>query len=264
MFQSRKLSLLLKTSLLESCSTENVKINDCPCRTISLVSFIMVQLTIPQGIWVCIEMGRVNNAHEIRRSWRNRWPGHPAPTVRTIIKNYEKYLRHGTSQNRNRGRNGRPRSGRSTQNVLRVQRASARNGAVFSRQNGRGLRRNSFSRITRFEIRFHPYVLIRRQELRPVDPPQRLAFCNWLVNYFSQNPGFLNNLVSSDEAVFSLNSEVNTHSVIRYARYGQGHPQDHYKVLIKYWFGSLHFCGVISSRRYRKSHETSSQRVANN
>ena len=61
-----------------------------------------------------------------------------------------------------------------------------------------------------------------------VDPPQRLAFCNWVVNYSSQNPGFLNNLVSSDEAVFSLNSEVNTHNVIRYARYGQGHPQDHH------------------------------------
>ena len=48
------------------------------------------------------------------------------------------------------------------------------------------------------------------------------------MNYSIQNPGFLNNLVSSDEAVFSLNSEVNTHNVIRYARSGQGHPQDHY------------------------------------
>ena len=35
-------------------------------------------------------------------------------------------------------------------------------------------------------------------------------------------------MVSSDEAVFSLNSEVNTHNVIRYARYGEGHPQDRY------------------------------------
>ena len=34
--------------------------------------------------------------------------------------------------------------------------------------------------------------------------------------------------MSSDEAVFSLNSEVNTHDVIRYARYGQGHLQDHH------------------------------------
>ena len=33
--------------------------------------------------------------------------------------------------------------------------------------------------------------------------------------------------MSSNEAVFSLNSEVNTHSVIRYTRYGQGHSQVH-------------------------------------
>ena len=48
------------------------------------------------------------------------------------------------------------------------------------------------------------------------------------MNYSYQNPGFLNNLVSSDEAVFSPNSDVNTHNVIKYARYGQGHPQDRY------------------------------------
>ena len=145
MFQSRKSSLLLKISLLELCSTENVKINHCPGRKLSFASFMMVQLTIPQRIWVCIEMGRVNNAHEDRRSWRNRWPGHPAPTVRTIMKNDGKYLRHGTSQNRNRGRSGRPRTGRSAQNICRIQRALARNGAVSSRRNGCGLHRSSFS-----------------------------------------------------------------------------------------------------------------------
>ena len=48
------------------------------------------------------------------------------------------------------------------------------------------------------------------------------------MNYSNQNPGFLKNLVSPNEAVFSLNSEVNTVNVIRHARYGEGHPQDHY------------------------------------
>ena len=48
------------------------------------------------------------------------------------------------------------------------------------------------------------------------------------MNYSNQNPGFLKKLVSPNEAVFSLNSEVNTVNVIRHARYGEGHPQDHY------------------------------------
>ena len=56
---------------------------------------------------------------------------HGEIAVRTILKNYEKYLRHGTSQDRNRGR-----SGRSAQNIRGVQRALARNGAVSSRRNG--------------------------------------------------------------------------------------------------------------------------------
>ena len=34
--------------------------------------------------------------------------------------------------------------------------------------------------------------------------------------------------MTSDEAVLSLNSEVNTGNVIRYALYGNGHPPDHY------------------------------------
>ena len=38
----------------------------------------------------------------------------------------------------------------------------------------------------------------------------------------------MTDLVTSDEAVLSLNSEVNTGNVIRYAPYGNGHPPDHY------------------------------------
>ena len=35
-------------------------------------------------------------------------------------------------------------------------------------------------------------------------------------------------MIVPDEAVFSLNSEVNTRNVIKYAPYGNGHPADHY------------------------------------
>ena len=42
------------------------------------------------------------------------------------------------------------------------------------------------------------------------------------------NPGFLDQLITSDEAIFDINSEVNTHNIVRYAPYGQGHPADHY------------------------------------
>ena len=38
----------------------------------------------------------------------------------------------------------------------------------------------------------------------------------------------MSNLISSDEAIFSLNSEVNTRNVRCYSHFGDGHPDDHY------------------------------------
>ena len=77
-------------------------------------------------------------------------------------------------------------------------------------------------------MKFHPYVLIRRQKLKDGDPTQRLAFCNRFVNQVEQNPGFLDHLIVSDKAVFSLNSEINTRNVRKYALHGDGHSLDHY------------------------------------
>ena len=78
------------------------------------------------------------------------------------------------------------------------------------------------------EIKFHPYVLVSRQKLEPVDPPRRVAFCNWFLQMVNGQNNFLDNLIVSDEAIFSLNSAVNSRNVIKYAEYGQGHPPDHY------------------------------------
>ena len=55
-----------------------------------------------------------------------------------------------------------------------------------------------------------------------------MAFCNWFLQMVNNQNDFLENLIVSDEAVFSLNSEVNSKNVIQYAAYGQGHPDDHY------------------------------------
>ena len=62
----------------------------------------------------------------------------------------------------------------------------------------------------------------------PNRPCPRLTFCQQFINTTAQDPQFLSNLVTSDEAVFTMNSEVNTRNVICYSQYGQGHPQDYY------------------------------------
>ena len=55
-----------------------------------------------------------------------------------------------------------------------------------------------------------------------------MVFCNRLVHTVEQNPQFLDHLIVSDEAVFSLNSEITARNVVKYAPYGNGHPDDHY------------------------------------
>ena len=155
-------------------------------------------------------------------------PGIPAPSASTIRKNYAKYREHGTSLNMNKEHSGRPKTARSEQNVERVRRSLQRNGVVSSRRNGMNISRSSFSRIVKQDLRFYPYVLIERQELLPNDPEKRLEFCNWFINQSHNDAAFLSNLVTSDEAVFSLNSEVNKWNVVEYTRYGNGHPDDHY------------------------------------
>ena len=63
--------------------------------------------------------------------------------------------------------------------------------------------------------------MITQQGLRDGDPVQRMAFCSQLVNTVEQNPQFLDQFIVSNEAVFSLNLEVNTRNVLRYSSHGQ-------------------------------------------
>ena len=71
------------------------------------------------------------------------------------------------------------------------------------------------------------HVSVRRQMLQAGDPAQRLAFCMCLVNTVAQNPNFLDELVVSDEVIFSLNSGINTWNVVECAQFGNGHRLGH-------------------------------------
>ena len=55
-------------------------------------------------VWVCFEMARVRNAHAVQRLWPNCWPVRRVPTIPAILKNYRKYMQHGTSLNKNKQR----------------------------------------------------------------------------------------------------------------------------------------------------------------
>ena len=101
------------------------------------------------------------------------------------------------------------------------------NGVRISRRNGLGVSQSSFVRIVR-ELKFHPYILTKRQKLEIDDPARQLEFCNWLLDTVAQNPEMMSNLITSDEAIFSLNSEVSRKNVVHYAESREGHPENHF------------------------------------
>ena len=186
----------------------------------------MPRLTKDQRVWVCLEYARLNNASEVKRRWP--WPDIQPPSDRTIKNTFNKFVREGTCLNCNRNRSGRPKTARTKENIQNVRQSLQQDGRRSARRNGLGLTKSSFLRIIHLDIKFHPYVLVKRKKLKPEDPARRLQFCNRFINTVTNDPDFLNKMIVSDEAIFSMNSEVNTRNVIKYAEYGHGHPAEHY------------------------------------
>ena len=148
----------------------------------SLGSENMVQLTVEQHIFVVTTYFLTGSYVEVRRRFQRKFPGRRPPTDMTIYRNVHKYAEHGTSLNRNSVASGRPRSGRSVENIDRVQEALEENPrGVVCRRNGLGLSRATFNRIVRIDLKWHPYKIRVRHELKPNDPARRIAFCRWLL-----------------------------------------------------------------------------------
>ena len=74
-----------------------------------------------------------------------------------------------------------------------------------ARRNPTGLSKTTFNRITKLDLKWHPYTMNIRHELFPQDSARRLAFCIWLVERCVH---FWPNLVIGDEASFQMNARV--------------------------------------------------------
>lgn len=64
------------------------------------------------------------------------------------------------------------------------------------------------------DLKLYPYRLTAVQELLPVDPPQRLEFCQWFVNTFSGTSySSLEKSFFTDESWFTLTGYVNSQNM---------------------------------------------------
>ena len=188
----------------------------------------MVQLTVEQRVFVVKTFYSTRSYVEVRRLFQQQFPDRLPPTDMTIYRNVNKYSQHGTSLNRNSGNSGRPRSARTIENIDRVQEVLEEDPrSVSCRRNGLGLGKSSFNRIVRSDLKWHPYKMRIRHELKPNDPTRRIEFCRWLLDKYRRDRRFLSNFIIGDEAGFAMNGVVNSQNVREYASHGQP-PQDFY------------------------------------
>lgn len=182
-----------------------------------------MQLTVQQRVFVVTRYLETKSYNSVVQSFRETFPDRNPPTRRTVYENVRKYKNNGTSQNRNKGNSGRQRSIRTQENINMVRNILNENPTVSTRRNDSELSQSSFSRITRLDMKWHPYRIRIRHELKPQDFQRRMNFCRWFSAQ-CHNPRFLYNFVIGDEACFSMNGRVNSHNVRMYAEKGNPPP----------------------------------------
>ena len=189
-------------------------------------SKIMVQLTTQERVFIVKTYIETKSYAKVRERFQIEFPGRPPPVGSTIFRNFIKYNQHGTSLNRNAVRSGRPKSGRSNENIDRVQETLKDNpDNIACRRNGLGLSKSTFNRICKIDLKWHPYKMRERHELKPTDPGRRIQFCQWLLNK-CRDRRFLHNFLIGDEAGFAMNGRVNSQNVRQYAPRGGGPAPD--------------------------------------
>ena len=111
----------------------------------------------------------------MQREFRDRFPEQEPPAKRTIQETVSKYHTFGTSLNRNKGNSERSRTARTPENIIRVMNVSQNNARnISTRRNGLDISASTFNRITYQGLRFHPYRIVVRDELKRADYQRRL------------------------------------------------------------------------------------------
>ena len=175
---------------------------------------LIMQLTKQQRIFIVTAWFESKSLSQVAQDFSEKFPERNVPNKTTIWKNVRKYREEGTSLNLNRGRSGRKKTARSDANIAAVRMLLDENPNVSGRRNPLQLSQVTFQRICKFDLKWHPYKIVKRHQLLPADFPRRLTFCQWLLE---TDERFLNSLVIGDEAAFCLNGNVNTQNVRQYA-----------------------------------------------
>ena len=137
----------------------------------------MGQLTAEQCVFVVKNWFVTKSLEQVHQLFRERFPDCEPPTRIAIWKNVKKYTDDGTSLNRNSGHSGRPKTGRSQENINRVHKILVDNPrGVSSRRTGLEISQSSFVRIVKYDLKWHPYKMRVCHQLKPTDFDLRIRF----------------------------------------------------------------------------------------
>ncbi|CAG0879485.1 unnamed protein product [Darwinula stevensoni] len=172
---------------------------------------------------------------EVQRRFRAVYGQHYTPDRNTIVATHRKFMETGSVKDK--PRSGRPRCGRSEENIETVREALAQS-------QGKSIRRaavelnisvTSIQRILRRDLKLYPYKIqivqklepqriLRRdlklypykiqvvQKLEPQDYDCRVEMCETLLHHYERDPLILEHMWFSDEALFHLSGRVNRHN----------------------------------------------------
>ena len=188
------------------------------------------QLSLDQRLFIALEKEKGKNTTEIKTQFSLKWPGKDPPHRSTIYKIWKKLRNNHTVQNLNKGNSGRRMSGRSDHNIDQVRalledQVDKKPDEIVcsSRRNNLDLTKSTFNRITRLDIKFHPYKILRRQKISPRNVNFRLSMGRFLSG---KSKEWFKHISVSDEARFSLGGHVfNMKNTVLYSPKGQGTPE---------------------------------------
>ena len=174
-------------------------------------------LTTEQRVFVVTQFTLIPNVTVVQNAFRIRFPDRSPPVGNTILKNVRKYQNTGKCLNRNKSNSGRQTTARNEADIAAVRELLKETPrGASARRNADAVSKSSFNRITKLDIRWHPYRMHLRHELLPNDLPCQLRYSNWF-NERCWNQIFLQSIILEDEAGFVLNGKVNSHNVREYA-----------------------------------------------
>ena len=181
----------------------------------------MVQLT-KERVFIVLNYTQTQNTTAVQNAIRPRFPDRDPPHKTTILRSVRKYSSQRTSLNLNKGNSGRRRTARIEQNIAAVRTLFEQNRCdVSARRNSAEISSSGFNRITRLDLRWHPYRMHVRHELLATDLPRRLRFAEWFIQRCRRGT-FLPSIIIGDEAAFAMDGEANSHNVRQYSP--KGHP----------------------------------------